>query len=175
MAKIAIVIGPGFDRPEFDHLYQELKANGHRLTLIGPTGHPRLEGVGVQASAAEVSPSYFDAVLVPGGAAPGKLLSDARLLELIKRAADGGCLMGAIGHGARLLVAADCVEGKTVTGDPEIKDEVLHSNARWFSGTDRLVEDGQIITAHGPEVTHEFVRAVLKRLPYPVPGGQRKP
>jgi protease I len=59
-------------------------------------------------------PSYpYDALVVPGGRAPGYLRLDERVLEIVRHFASADKPIAALCHGPQILAAAGVLEGKS--------------------------------------------------------------
>src|SRR5262249_28792411 len=80
---------------EGDQTYQEKP--GHNFAL--------------NATFAEVKPSDYDALVIPGGRAPEYLRLDGQVVQVVKHFADNKKPIAAICHGAQLLAAAGVLSG----------------------------------------------------------------
>jgi protease I len=93
---------------EGDQTYSEKR--GHNFTL--------------NATFAEVQPSEYDALIIPGGRAPEYLRLNARVVDLVKHFHNSGKPIAALCHGPQLLAAAGALAGKRVSAYPACAPEV---------------------------------------------------
>jgi len=110
-----------------------------------------------------VDTSEFDALVLPGGVAnPDRLRMDDRAVEIVEEFVDDEKLVAAICHGPWLLVEADAVDGRRVTGWPSIRTDL--SNAGAHVVDEQVVVDGNLITSRKPEDIPAFNQAVIAAL-----------
>jgi protease I len=121
------------------------------------------EAVPVDAGLDEVAAEDFDALLLPGGVMnPDKLRREARVIELIEDFDEAGKPIAAICHGPWLLVEADIVDGRTVTGWPSIRTDLENAGG---DVVDREVAvDGNLITSRKPDDIPAFSKTLIDAL-----------
>jgi protease I len=116
---------------EGDQTYSEKR--GHNFTL--------------NATFAEVQPSEYDGLVIPGGRAPEYLRLDARVLEVVKHFHNSGKPIAALCHGAQLLAAAGAVAGKRVSAYPACAPEITSAGGVFVPvGLTEAVVDGVLVT-----------------------------
>lgn len=121
---------------EGDQTYSEKR--GHNFTL--------------NATFAEVQPSEYDGLIVPGGRAPEYLRLNAGVIDVVKHFHNSGKPIAALCHGAQLLAAAGAVAGKRVSAYPACAPEVTSAGGVFVSvGLTEAVVDGPLVT--GPAWT----------------------
>jgi protease I len=121
---------------EGDQTYSEKR--GHNFTL--------------NATFAEIEPSRYDGLLVPGGRAPEYLRLNAKVLDLVKHFHKSRKPIASICHGPQLLASAGVLEGKKVSAYPACRPEVENAGGRFVSvGFTEAVVDGLLVT--GPAWT----------------------
>ena len=103
----------------------------------------------------------YDMVVLPGGL-PGTthLRNDARILDLVKRMAQGGKYAAAICAAPSVLAAAGLLDGKRATCYPTCLDDFPRVNLQ----TAAVVEDGKLITSRGPGTAMDFALTLVERL-----------
>src|SRR5262245_53902764 len=117
---------------EGDQTYSEKP--GHYFTL--------------NATFAEVMPSEYDALVVPGGRAPEYLRLDERVLGVVRHFAQAGKPIAAICHGAQLLSAAGVLKGRACSAYPAVGPEVSAAGGRFVDlPADQAHVDGNLVTA----------------------------
>jgi protease I len=121
---------------EGDQTYSEKR--GHNFTL--------------NATFAEVQPSEYDGLIIPGGRAPEYLRLNARVVDLVKHFHNSGKPIAALCHGPQLLAAAGALKGKRVSAYPACAPEVASAGGQFVSvGFTEAVVDGLPVT--GPAWT----------------------
>ena len=106
-----------------------------------------------------VSAREFAAVLILGGRAPEYLRNDSSLLSLVREFAAHDKLICAIGHGIQVLIAAELVKGRTVTGHAHVRVEVERSGGVYSHK--QAVRDGKLITAQSWTSQPDFYREIF--------------
>lgn len=107
------------------------------------------ESVAVDALLDDVEADDFDALLIPGGQMnPDIMRMQPRAIELVEDFNDAEKPIAAICHGPWLLVEADIVEGRRVTGWPSIRTDLENAGAEVLD--EQVVVDGNLITSRKP-------------------------
>jgi len=115
----------------------------------------------------EANPEDFDAVLFVGG--PGCLenLDNKDSYQLAQKTIEKGKILGAICISPVILAKAGVLKEKkaTVWSSPFDRKaiEILKENGAFFED-EKVVVDGKIITANGPNSAQEFGQAILNLL-----------
>jgi protease I len=121
---------------EGDQTYSEKR--GHNFTL--------------NATFAEVDPSKYDALIVPGGRAPEYLRLNAKVLNMVKHFHDSKKPIASLCHGPQLLATAGVLKGKKLSAYPACAPEVKSAGGTFVSvGFFEAVVDGLLVT--GPAWT----------------------
>jgi protease I len=121
---------------EGDQTYSEKR--GHNFTL--------------NATFAEIQPSAYDGLIVPGGRAPEYLRLNAKVIDLVKHFHNSGKPIAALCHGAQLLATAGALTGKRVSAYPACAPEVASAGGLLVAvGFTEAVVDGVLVT--GPAWT----------------------
>ncbi len=126
---------------------------GHRFTL--------------NANFADIDPSSFDALVIPGGRAPEYLRLDPRVLEIVQHFAKTNKPIAAICHGAQILSAAGVLRGRSCQCYPAVKHEVLLAGGTYIdpsAGFDSAHVDGNLVTAPAWPAHPAWMRAFVKLL-----------
>jgi protease I len=105
----------------------------------------------------------FDALVLPGGVRnPDQLRMHRNVIDLIRAFADQGKPIAAICHGPWLLVEADLIRGRTVTGWPSIRTDLRNAGARVVD--EAAAVDGNIVTSRKPDDVEAFTQALIDLL-----------
>ena len=111
----------------------------------------------------EVDTEEFDALLLPGGALnPDKMRQEERAVEVVAEFMEDEKTVAAICHAPWLLIEADVVEGRRVTGYASIRTDL--ENAGGDVVDEPVVVDGNLITSRKPDDIPAFNKALLKAL-----------
>jgi protease I len=167
-ARVALLLGQGFEDSEFRVPYDRLRSAGHVVEIIGTkpgeelAGYKGKEKATAERSIDEVRPEDYDALLIPGGQSPDHLRADPRFVEFVKRFDRTGRPLAAVCHGPQLLISAGLVGGRTVTAWKTIQEDLRQIGA---NVVDRpVVVDGNWITSRQPQDLEEFSAALLQAL-----------
>ena len=102
----------------------------------------------LNATFAEVDPSDYDALVIPGGRAPEYLRLDPQVIAAVKHSFESGKPVAAICHGAQLLAAAGVIDGRKVSAYPACRPEVELAGGTYADiAIDGAVTDGKLVTA----------------------------
>jgi protease I len=165
--KALILVSDGFEDLTLFLPWYRLREDGFTVHLAAPLMHAvtGLHGYRVEPDARihEVNPAEYDAVVIPDGPCVEKLRQREEAVDVIRTfAQDGTSRVAAIGHGAQLLISGGVLDGRVVTCDPGIRDDVRAAGATYRDVP--VVRDGNLITARGaddlPAFCREFVRAL---------------
>ena len=164
-ARILMIATDGFEDSELLKPLQMLRDRGAQVTLAslkkeeikGDNGATFMPDAEVE----DVRAEDFDALLLPGGTKnPDALRMEERVVGMIRQFAEAGKPVAAICHGPWLLVEADVIRGRTVTGWPSIRTDLRNAGGEVV---DREVAvDGNIVTSRMPEDIPAFTRAFVE-------------
>lgn len=164
--RVAMVIAPNFEDVEATDPKSHLESLGAAVTLIGvETGEVKGKKgatLSVDTTFDQVSPDEFDMLVIPGGGAPENLRIHDGAVEFTKRFVESGKPVGAICHGAQLLISARVLKGRRVTCVNKIRDDVTNAGGIYVDHA--LVEDGNLITSRVPDDLPVFNDALGKAL-----------
>jgi protease I len=112
---------------------------------------------------AEANANDFDALILPGGVInPDALRTNPAAVGLVRAFVRAGKPVAAICHGPWLLVEADALRGRKATGWASIRTDLRNAGATLAE--DRVVSDGNIITAQAPEDVPAFTEALVEAI-----------
>jgi len=167
-ARILIMATDGFEESELFGPLGILKQRGAEVRLAAPSLTP------IQATVRDdpgrtIRPDLkidqakveeFDALVLPGGVInPDALRTDKTAVALVRAFVAAEKPVAAICHGPWLLVEADVVRGRTATGWASIRTDLRNAGATLSD--DRVVRDGNLITAQAPEDVEAFTEALV--------------
>lgn len=166
-ANILIIATDGFEQSELFEPRDSLIGARATVKLAAPSRKP-IQGMKHDEKGATITPDLtldevdcaaFDLLIIPGGVAnPDSLRMEARAVEIVQDFCDAGKPVAAICHGPWLLVEADVLEGRTVTGWPSIRTDLANAGAQVVD--QEVVVDGNLITSRKPGDIPAFIGAI---------------
>jgi protease I len=168
MARIAVLVGDMFEDVEYTEPANAFKKAKHQIVHVGlkkgSTVKGKKEGtpVRVELAVKDAKVSDFDALLVPGGYSPDKLRADDHAVAFAREFVESGKPVFSICHGPQLLITADVIRGRKITGWKSIIQDIKNAGAEFIDRD--VVEDGNLISSRQPSDIPAFVEASLKRL-----------
>jgi protease I len=168
MSTIAVLITDMFEDVEYIQPAKAFQNAGHRLVHVGlkkgSTVHGKKEKtpVAIERAVSEVTPDDFDALFIPGGYSPDKLRVDEDAVRFAREFIRSGKPIFAICHAPQLLITADVLKGRKVTGWKSIVQDIKNAGAEYIDA--EVVEDGNLISSRSPRDIPAFVKAALNKL-----------
>lgn len=170
-ARVLMIATDGFEQDELFGPRQALLDAGAQLTLAslktdaitGEKGGEKGDSITPDATIEQVDAADFDALVLPGGVGnPDKLRMEPRVIETVRAFFDAGKPVAAICHAPWLLVEADVVAGRQVTGWPSVRTDLANAGGHVLD--QEVVIDGNLITSRNPDDIPAFNRAVIAAL-----------
>ena len=163
--KIALLCEDLFDDQEFIYPLHRMREEGAEVVIVAPEGGKQYTGkygfpVKSDKAASSVSASDFDAVIVPGGFAPDKMRRDPAMVSLVRETDAQGKVVAAICHAGWMLVTADIVRGRAVTGFSSLQVDLRNAGGEFVDR--EVVQDRNLITSRAPADLGPFCRAIIK-------------
>jgi protease I len=119
----------------------------------------------LNATFSEVNPEDYDALVIPGGRSPEYLRLNERVLDIVRHFAKANKPIGAICHGAQILVAAGVLEGRSCSAYPAVSPEIRRCGGEFINlPMDKAHVDGNLITAPAWPAHPEWLSKFLKVL-----------
>ena len=169
--KVAVLATDGVEQVELTAPWNALKEARADVSLIsikegkiqGFIHDEKADTFKVDALAKRISEADFDALLIPGGLRNIEALrANPDAVKLVREFMEADKPVAAICHGPRLLIEADAVDGRTLTSDEEIADEVRGAGGSWV---DRAVQvDQKLLTGRKPEDLPAFCANLVSLL-----------
>jgi protease I len=155
-AKIAILATDGFEKSELFEPRKQLLDAGAEVTIVSlESGSIKSwdekdwgESVAVDMTVDNAKESDFDALVLPGGQMnPDLLRVEDKAVDFVKAFFDAGKPIAAICHAPWLLIEADLVQGRKVTGYKSIRTDLVNAGAQ-FEDSQVVVDNGLITSRH---------------------------
>lgn len=167
MARIGVLIENMFEDSEYSKPAAAYKKAKHELVHIGTKkGIVKGEKIGmkvkVEKAVTNVNAGDFDALFIPGGYSPDRLRSHDEVVTFVKQFAATGKPIFFICHGAQLLITADLLKGRRVTGWKSIIQDIKNADAKYLD--QEVVVDGNFISSRCPADIPAFIKASLDKI-----------
>ena len=167
MKKIAILVADFFDDNELFYPYYRFQEAGYDVHLIGAEANATFKSKKGQTTtsdlaARDVKASDYEALMIPGGFSPDYMRRSKDIVAFAKAMNDHQKPIGAICHGAWLLISAANLTGRTMTCYHSIRVDIENAGARYVD--QEVVVDGNFITSRTPKDLPVFMQTFLKQL-----------
>ncbi len=168
MKKIAVIIDDMFEDSEYTEPASAFTKVGHKLTHVGlkkgKTVKGKKEGtkVTIDEATGETSVDDFDALLIPGVYYPDKLRSHDEAVKFVKDFVANGKPVFSICHGPQLLITADALRNRKVTGWKSIVQDIKNAGAIFIDV--EVVEDDNLVSSRNPHDLPVFIQRSLKKV-----------
>lgn len=171
---LAIIATDGFEQSELFEPKSKLEAMGAEIHIISIDDQQEIRAwdetdwgdtISVDKQIEQVSPSDYDAVILPGGQInPDVLRINNKVISFIKTSLQEERVkaIAAICHAPWLLAEADIVKDKKITSFPSIRTDMLNAGGLWEDK--EVVVDGKLVTSRNPNDIPAFVEAIKTQL-----------
>lgn len=169
--RIAILATNGFEQSELEVPRDKLKSAGATVEIVSLApgeikgwekkdwGRP----VKVDKTLDEVSPSDYDAVVLPGGQInPDLLRVEPKALVFITDIFNQKKVVAAVCHAPWLLIETGIARGRKLTCYKSIKTDVLNAGAKWEDS--QVVVDQGLITSRDPGDLEAFSAKIIEEV-----------
>jgi len=171
-ARVLMLAADGFETVELFEPRKALEAAGATVTLAS-IGTDPIQGMEQDINKAQtatpnltldqVDTDDYDALVIPGGTCnPDKLRGEDRAVEIVSEFMEDDKIVAAICHGPWLLVEADALDGRQVTGYASIRTDLANAGADVVD--QEVVVDGNLITSRKPDDIPAFNAAIIAAL-----------
>ncbi len=169
--KIAILATNGFEQAELEVPRDHLKKAGASVDVVSLAAG-EIKGwdkkdwgraVKVDKTLDQVSPSEYDAVVLPGGQInPDLLRVEPKALKFIKDIFDARKVVAAVCHAPWLLIETGIAKGRKMTSYKSIKTDVINAGGRWEDS--EVVVDQGVITSRNPGDLEAFSAKIIEEV-----------
>ncbi len=172
--KVAILSTMGFEKVELELPMKALQEAGATVHIISPDGKPIRalefpewgEEMKADKSLAEVKPSDYDALYLPGGIInPDILRTNDAAVAFVAEFAKSGKPMASMCHGPSTMITAGVVKGKKMTSWHSIKADLVNAGAKWVD--ESVVVDGNLVTSRNPgdipRLNEEMIKLIASK------------
>ncbi|HEY2936637.1 MAG TPA: DJ-1/PfpI family protein [Gaiellaceae bacterium] len=185
MPKILILTGDAAESLEVMYPYQRLLEEGYDVDIAAPSRkklqfvvHDFVEGYDTytekpgytcdaDVAFADVDPSDYAALVVPGGRAPEYIRNDRDFQRIVKHFFDDEKPVAQICHAPLALASSGVLEGRRSAAYPALEPDVRAAGAEFVDG--EAVVDGVMVSARAwpdhPAWMREFMRLLRQHAP----------
>lgn len=176
--RVAALIGDGYEEQDLAEPRRALEEAGAVVTIVGLDERSRqrirakrgLDDGGTARAeelVADCTAEDFDALLIPGGSSPDRIRTNGDVQRLVREFDTLKKPMFSVGHGAQVLISAQVVRGRQLTGVRSIADDIR--NAGGLYRDQPTVGDSNWVSTRGGEDLPQFNRAMLEKLALATP------
>jgi protease I len=171
--RIAALIGDGYEDADLTEPRKALEEAGAIVTIVGIDERSRSKIRGkrglddggtakAEELVADCTAEDFDALLIPGGSSPDRVRTNKEVQRFVREFDAAKKPVFVIGHGAQVLISAQLVRSRQVTGAHSIADDIR--NAGGLYRDQPVVQDSNWVTTRGAEDLVHFNRTMLEKL-----------
>lgn len=167
--KIAILTADGFEEVEFTKPKAALEEAGAAVEVVSlkegsvraKQGDDWSKEYPVDKAVDKVSADDYDALMLPGGVVnPDKLRVEERALDFVRAFFEKHKPVAAICHGPQVLISAQVVEGRKMTGYKAIRQDLINAGAQYEDK--EVVVDQGLVTSRKPDDIPAFNRKMIE-------------
>jgi 4-methyl-5(b-hydroxyethyl)-thiazole monophosphate biosynthesis len=164
--RILVPLAAGFEEIEAVTIVDVLRRAGLDVTVAGLAPGPVTGSHGIavipDADLGALDAAAFTMIVLPGGMAGTRnLMSDERVLALVRRLSSEGKRTAAICAAPLVLHAAGVLAGVPVTSHPSVREKLSGAIVR---AGPRVVRSGPVTTSQGAGTAMEFALALVADL-----------
>jgi protease I len=185
MPKVLILTGDAAESLEVMYPYQRLLEEGYEVEIAAPSKkklqfvvHDFVDGYDTYTEKpgytwdadlafADVEPSDYAALVIPGGRAPEYIRNDPDFTGIVKHFFSDEKPVAQLCHAPLALASAGVLEGRRTAAYPALQPDVEAVGAEYVDGAG--VVDGAMVSARAwpdhPEWMREFLRLLRERAP----------
>ena len=115
----------------------------------------------LNATMADIDPTEYDALVVPGGRAPEYLRTYDEVIEAVQHFFETDKPVASLCHGPQILAAAGVLDGYEMTSYPAVRAECEAAGCSWV---DEVTRDGNLVTAQAWPDHSEWLAEFLDML-----------
>lgn len=162
--RVLCLLVAGFEEIETIAPIDLLRRAEVEVVIASVTGEKLVTGRGgvvlqAETTLNEVATQAFDLLFIPGGPGVMTLRQDGRAAKLAQQFAQAGKPVAAICAAPLILKDAGLLAGKRFTAHYSV-----HGDLPGVLGSERVVQDGRLITSRGPGTAVEFGLTLVREL-----------
>lgn len=167
--RIAILASDGFEESELFSPKAALEKEGAQIDIISDKGDEirgfkhmeKGEAIKVDKQLSHADINDYDGLVVPGGVFnPDKLRRDDRAIAFVRSAFARELPVAAICHGPQVLISADVVKDRKMTGFEAIQIDLKNAGAK--VSDEPVVVDRGLVTSRNPDDLDAFNAKIVE-------------
>jgi protease I len=168
MSKIAILLTDMFEDVEYTTPVSAFDTAGHKIIHVGLNKGDIVKGkkkdtpVKIDQSIDKVTIDDFDALFIPGGYSPDKLRVNDTAVDFVSDFVKSGKPVLTICHGPQVLISADALKNRKITGWKSIIQDIKNAGAEFIDN--EVVVDDNLVSSRSPRDLTAFIDASLDKL-----------
>jgi protease I len=168
MADIAVIVDDMFEDSEYSEPTSAFVSAGHNVVNIGLNEGKTVKGkrgrekTTIERSITDVDVDDYDALLIPGGYSPDKLRVNEEAVDFVKQFVESGKPVFAICHAPQLLISAQILNGRKITGWKSIIQDIKNAGAEFID--EEVVVDNNLVSSRSPRDLPAFINTSLKKI-----------
>ncbi|WP_236619195.1 type 1 glutamine amidotransferase domain-containing protein [Acaryochloris sp. CCMEE 5410] len=173
ITRVAFLLEDQFEDLEFQVPYTALLQARADVTVLGTRMNDEYRGAKgdiskkPDATTAEMRAGDFEAIVIPGGGAPDKIRTNPQTIRFVADAVNSGKIVAAVCHGPQILIEADLIQNRRLTGYQAIRKDLINAGGHYFD--EPVVIDGNLITARCPSDLPMFTTMLLQAMGLAIP------
>ncbi|MCE5252407.1 DJ-1/PfpI family protein [bacterium] len=159
--KIAIFLDPQYQIDEAWYTPLRLREAGADVKIVShyPVVNREFHSMKTDMTPEAALKTKWDGFVVIGGFSPLEIREDKNVISIIRDVNSRNGMVSAICHGVCVLVTADLLRGKNITGNIPRSIEFKNAGAIFHDTAPQI--DGNIITAIGPQDNGPYLDAII--------------
>lgn len=167
MSTIAVIITDMFEDVEYQRPAEAFLKAGHELVHVGLSAGSIVQGehgaiVKIDRAVHDLVADDFDALFIPGGYSPDRLRVDPDAVRFAQEFFTSNKPVFAICHAAQLLITAQVLKGRRLTGWMSIVQDIKNAGAEYVDA--EVVVDNNLISSRKPADIPAFIHETLAML-----------
>lgn len=169
--RVAFLVTDGFEQIELTGPREALEKNGAVVDILSDKegtvrgwNHDKpADEFAVDATFDSAHLDLYDALVLPGGVQNSdtiRLIPGAQ--KLVKSHHSASKPLAVICHGAWLLVSTGLTQGKRMTSDQSLQDDIRNAGGNWVD--EEVVVDGNLISSRKPDDIPAFNEQLIRAL-----------
>lgn len=161
MAHIAVLFDDDFENEAYIEAIDTFREQGHDITIIGKEPYPQDEETHIidTKEDEEYQDYVFDALYLPGKYSGEELWDDVDITQFTREFVQSGNPVFAGPDAARLLINAQVLNGRSITGSKYLREEIEKSGGIYMN--ESVVVDENLVSSRSNDEHHEFIDTCL--------------